>query len=64
MVLAGRTVTLLYDPTAPDQPVKVVHDGKSCEPGHLVDPVGNAQARRRPRKPGIRFGNPFAAKES
>ncbi len=63
-VLAGRTVTLLYDPTAPDRPVKVVYDGRSYEPGHLVDPVGNAQARRRPRKPGIRFGNPFAAKES
>ncbi len=61
-VLAGMTVTLLYDPTAPDRPVKVLYDGKSYEPGRLVDPESKDQARR--RRSGIQSSQPFEPKDS
>ena len=56
-VLVGKTVTLRYDPTAPQRPIKVTHEGKDFGTGHLVDPVGNARTKRAAAKSKIKFAS-------
>ena len=44
--LVGETVTLRFDPAAPERPLKVVHDGRDAGLATPLDVHANAAARR------------------
>ncbi len=48
-VLVGERVTLRHDPSRPDAPVNVWHDGRFIEKAHLVDTCANCHVRRHRR---------------
>ena len=46
--LAGERVVLRFDPSAPpDQPIRVLHEGRPFGVARAVDPHANARIRRR-----------------
>ena len=47
--LIGQRVTLRYDPSQPDAPVQVVHNGQFVEQAHRVDLYANCFVRRHRR---------------
>ena len=54
-ILVGKTVTLSYDPSQPERPLKVSYQGQPYQPAHPVDLASNARAKRRKARSKIKY---------